>query len=165
MTRRSGVALLLCFAIVAAAAAIATFASLDAGDFYDSLRKPGWAPSPAVFAPVWTVLYTIMAYSVWRVWRAADRSEAGVRAARVAFVLFGVQLVLNALWSWLFFRWHLGMWATFDIIALWITLRFTLARFRPIDAPAAFLQLPYLLWVAYAAALCAAVWRMNPGTL
>ncbi len=165
MTKRSGIALLVSFAIVAAAAGIATLASLDAGTFYASLRKPGWAPSAGVFAPVWTVLYAIMAYSVWRIWRAADRSVAGVRGARAAFVIFGVQLVLNALWSWLFFHWHLGMWATFDIIALWVVLRFTLARFRPIDSPAAFLLLPYLLWVAYAAALCAATWRLNPGTL
>src|SRR5690242_17452120 len=81
-----------------AAAALGAFASADAGVFYAELARPSRAPPAAVFGPVWSVLYALMAVAAWRVWR-----NRGFVGARVALVLFIVQLAANALWSWLFF--------------------------------------------------------------
>lgn len=159
------VMLALSLLVVAVVGGLGAIASLDAAAFYATLRKPGWAPPAGVFGPVWTVLYLMMAVAVWRVWLKASRGEGGAVMASGAYGAYAAQLVLNALWSWLFFHWHLGLWAVIDILLLWFVLRLTLARFRRFDGVATLLLLPYLLWVAYAAALCAAVWRMNPGAL
>src|SRR3546814_2350052 len=92
------------------AAAIGVSASIQAVPFYTQLVRPGWAPPPDIFGPVWTVLYALMGIAAWLVWRVG-----GFRAARAALTLFLVQLAVNALWSWLFFGWHLGALAFADI--------------------------------------------------
>src|SRR5215468_11731018 len=84
--------------LTGAAGAIGAIASADAKEFYATLDQPAWAPPSAVFGPVWTLLYIAMACSAWLVWR-----ERGFARARGALGLFIAQLVLNALWSWLFF--------------------------------------------------------------
>src|SRR5690606_37211061 len=85
------------------AAAIGGMASINATEFYAELTQPSWAPPGGVFGPVWTVLYTLMGISAWLVQR-----ENGIKAAPVALSLFMIQLVLNALWTWVFFHWRLG---------------------------------------------------------
>src|SRR3546814_7211039 len=99
------------------AAAIGSAASIQAGPFYTQLVRPGWAPPPDIFGPVWTVLYALMGIAAWLVWRVG-----GFRAARAALTLFLVQLAVNALWSWLFFGWHLGALAFADIVLLWVLI-------------------------------------------
>jgi len=96
-----------------AAAAIGAIASVDAAAFYAQLSKPSWAPPAAAFGPVWTVLYALMGVSAWLVWRSP-------RPRRRALALFGAQLVANALWSWLFFAWHLGALAAVESNAILI---------------------------------------------
>src|ERR1044072_2859649 len=86
-----------------AAAAIGAIASANAGAFYAQLVRPGWAPPAGLFAPVWTVLYLLMAVSAWLIWR-----EFGFKEGRRALALFIIQLGANALWSWVFFVWHQG---------------------------------------------------------
>ena len=81
-----------------ATAAVGALATMDAASFYGQLARPSWAPSPSLFGPVWSVLYTLMGLSVWLVWR---QSEGGRRGLPVALYL--IQLAVNALWSWLFF--------------------------------------------------------------
>ena len=142
------------------AAAIGGAASIQASPFYTQLLRPDWAPPPAIFGPVWTVLYALMGIAAWLVWRVG-----GFRAARSALSLFLVQLALNALWSWLFFRWHRGALAFADILLLWAVIAATLISFWRIRPLAGALLVPYLLWVSFASALNYSVWQLNPQVL
>jgi len=148
--------LLLAFIVSAIGAA----ASLQAKSFYEQLVQPVWAPPSWVFGPVWTVLYVLMAVAAWLVWRCG-----GFRQNRLPLGFFLVQLVLNALWSWLFFGWRLGGWAFADILALLVSLAITIVLFWHVRPAAGALLIPYLLWVAFAAALNYVVWQMNPQVL
>ena len=139
------------------AAGIGAAASVQASSFYAELVRPSWAPPSAVFGPVWTVLYALMGIAAWLVWRAK-----GFRAARASLVLFLVQLAVNALWSWLFFGWHLGAPAFADIVLLWLLIVTTLALFWRVRLLAGVLLIPYLLWVSFASVLCYSVWQLNP---
>jgi benzodiazapine receptor len=142
------------------AAAIGAVASADAGAFYQQLVRPGWAPPQWLFAPVWTVLYALMGVAAWLVWRAH-----GFRQARAALAIFIVQLGVNALWSWVFFVWREGALAFAEVLLLWCLIVITAALFRRLHAVAAWLLLPYLAWVTFAAALTFSTWRLNPDLL
>ena len=143
-----------------AAAALGGIASANAGDFYTSLSRPSWAPPPSLFGPVWTVLYFLMGVAAWLVWK-----RAGFRAARGALTLFIVQLLANALWTWIFFAWRQGAFAFGEIVLLWILIALTIAMFWRVTPAAGMLLLPYLAWVSYATALTYAVWQRNPQLL
>lgn len=142
------------------AAAIGSAASIQAGSFYTQLVRPEWAPPPDVFGPVWSVLYAVMGIAAWLVWRVG-----GFRAARTALTLFLLQLAVNALWSWLFFGWHLGGVAFADIAMLWVLIVATLVAFWRVRPLAGVLLVPYLLWVSFAFALNYSVWQLNPQVL
>jgi len=143
-----------------AAAAVGAAASIQAASFYLQLTRPAWAPPAGVFGPVWSVLYTLIAIAAWRVWR-----KGGFRLQRVALTFFLVQLILNALWSWLFFGWHRGALAFADIVVLLACIVATLIAFWRIDRLAGALFVPYLAWVSFASALNFAVWQLNPQAL
>jgi translocator protein len=143
-----------------AAAAIGAFASANAAAFYGQLVRPGWAPPAWLFAPVWTLLYILMGVAAWLVWR-----EHGFRKGRTALALFILQLLANALWTWLFFAWNRGGLAFAEILLLWCLIVATVVAFRRLNALAAALLLPYLAWVTFATALTFATWRLNPGLL
>jgi benzodiazapine receptor len=147
-------------AVVSIAAGIGATASLDAGPFYDRLDRPGWAPPPSVFGPVWTVLYASMGIAAWLLWR-----STGFRAARFALSLFLAQLALNALWSWLFFGWHRGALAFADILALWVLIGATIVAFWRVRSLPGALLVPYWLWVGFACVLNYSVWHLNPQVL
>lgn len=148
------------FVVTFAASAIGAVASLQAESFYGQLVQPSWAPPSAVFGPVWTTLYALMAVAAWLVWR-----SGGFRMNRAALSLFVVQLALNALWSWLFFAWHRGAWAFVDIVALWVLIVATVVAFWRVRPLAGALLIPYLLWVSFASALNYSVWQLNPQIL
>ncbi|WP_425613006.1 TspO/MBR family protein [Xanthomonas hydrangeae] len=148
--------LMLCYLV----AALGAMASIKAASFYAELQRPAWAPPGWLFGPAWTVLYGMMAVSVWLVWR-----RGGWNSTRGALSLFVLQLGLNGLWSWLFFAWHLGAWAFVDIAALWLALVLTIVAFAKWQRVAAWLLVPYLLWVSFAAALNYSVWQLNPQVL
>lgn len=148
--------LVICFA----AAGLGSIASVQAGSFYMELVRPDWAPPPSIFGPVWTALYATMSIAAWLVWRIN-----GFRSARTALALFLVQLLLNALWSWLFFAWHLGAPAFADILLLWVLIVATLISFWRIQPMAGVLLIPYLVWVSFASALNYSVWQLNTQTL
>src|SRR5690606_5158439 len=117
-------------AMVFIAGGIGAWASMDAAGFYAELVRPAWAPPAAVFGPVWTVLYVMMGLAAWWVWRAGPSPMT-----RRAQALFVVQLVLNVMWSWLFFGWHLGGLAFLDICVLLVLIALTLGAFwriRPV---------------------------------
>jgi tryptophan-rich sensory protein len=143
-----------------ATAAIGAFASIDAQTYYASLKQPAWAPPAWLFGPAWTTLYTLMAVAACLVVR-----RAGLPAARPALALYGLQLVLNALWTWLFFRWHLGAWATAEVLMLLGAIALTARAFWRIRPIAGWLLAPYLAWVTFASALTVSVWRLNPTML
>lgn len=141
-------------------AALGGWASASAASFYAQLAQPSWAPPGWVFGPVWTLLYILMAWSAVLVWRAH-----GFQAARVPLLLFLAQLVLNALWSWLFFAWHLGAAALIDIGLLLGLIVATLVGFWRLHRTAALLLVPYVLWVGFAGVLNYAMWSLNPEQL
>ncbi len=143
-----------------AAAAIGARASIDAGAFYGALTRPSWAPPAWLFGPVWSMLYLLMAISAWLIWRAR-----GFAGAPAALALFVAQLVLNALWSWLFFVWHRGGLAFGEVLILWCAIVATAFSFWRINTLAGLLLVPYLAWVTFASALTYAVWQLNPDLL
>jgi tryptophan-rich sensory protein len=96
-------------------------------------------------------------------WLVSQRDET--RQARLALGLFVLQLVVNALWSWLFFAWMQGAWSFFDIVLLWALIVATLVCFGRIRPLAGWLLAPYLAWVTFAAALNYRLWQLNPAML
>lgn len=140
-------------ALVALAAFAGSQAQPDA--WYASIAKPSFNPPNWIFAPVWTTLYVLMAVAAWRVW-----VRSGLSAA---VVLWGVQLVLNAIWSPLFFELHRIDLALADIVALLVLLIATVVAFFRIDRIAGWLMVPYLAWVAFATVLTGAIFRLNVG--
>lgn len=144
-------------ALCLGAGAVGSWFTMPALDvWYAALRKPSWNPPNWVFAPVWTALYLTMAVAAWMVWR-----RAGVGAARTALILFVVQLILNVAWSALFFALRSPALGVAGIVALWAALVATIVSFGRISAGAAWLMIPYLVWVTFAGALNVAVWRLN----
>lgn len=127
------------------------------GEWYASLKKPSWNPPGWVFGPVWTTLYLMMAVAAWLVWK-----RGGFPAQRRALALFLVQLTLNAAWTPLFFGLHRPGLAFAEILLLWLAIAATLAAFRPVSGVAAWLLVPYLAWVSFAAFLNFTLWRLNP---
>ena len=142
------------------AAAAGGIASVEAGPFYLALVRPGWAPPAWLFGPVWSVLYLLMGISAWRVWRAG----AGHRSP-AALPVFVLQLVLNGLWTWLFFAWHRGGWAFAEIVLLWAAIVVAIVLFSRTSRLAAALLAPYLAWVTFAAGLNLSLWQLNPAVL
>ena len=159
-TSRQITGLLGWLAISFAAAGIGGLASAHAGGFYLDLTRPEWAPPGWIFGPVWSILYLLMGFAAWLIWR-----ERGFRRARTALLLFLVQLVANALWTWIFFVWHLGAVAFAEILLLWILILLTLMAFWRIRPLAGMLLFPYLAWVTFASALSYSIWQKNPHIL
>ena len=125
------------------------------GEWYAGLEKPSWNPPSWVFGPVWTTLYVLMGVASWLVW---DRHRG---AAQAALTLFVVQLIANALWSWLFFGIQSPFLAFIDIVVLWLLIVATTIAFWRLRPIAGALLLPYLAWVTFATALNFAIWRLN----
>ncbi len=129
---------------------------VEPGNWYQALIKPTWTPPDWVFPVVWPVLYICMGISAWLVWK-----DTGFDKSRDALTLFLVQLMLNVLWSWLFFGLHQVGTALADIILLWIIILFTILAFSFYNRLAAWLLVPYLLWVGFATALNFSIWNLN----
>ena len=126
--------------------------------WYAALRKPSFNPPNWIFGPVWTTLFVLMGISAFIVWnKGLDRK--GVKAALVLFI---IQLVLNMLWSYLFFTLHSPLYAFVEIIILWLAILLTMLKFFPISRAAGYLLLPYILWVSFAAVLNFTIFRLNP---
>jgi translocator protein len=147
------VLLTLCFA-VAGVGGLATSPNIP--NWYAGLAKPSWTPPNWVFGPVWSTLYIAMAVAAWLVWR-----KAGLAGAAMPMALFGIQLLLNALWSWLFFGLHSPGAAAIDIVLLWLAIAATTIAFWRRSAAAGILFVPYLVWVSFALTLNLAIWRLN----
>lgn len=127
------------------------------GEWYERLKKPSWRPPNRLFAPVWTVLYVMIAVSGWLVWR-----STGFSGAPLPLAVYALQLVLNAAWTPLFFGLHRPDLGLVDIVLVWLSIVATIVLFLPIQIAASLLLAPYLAWVTFATALNFAVWRLNP---
>ncbi len=123
------------------------------GQWYQELEKPSWNPPGWLFGPVWTLLYILMGIAVWMVWRE--------RGFSTGLYLFIAQLVLNALWSWLFFGLNRPDLAFFEIILLWGLILATMILFWRVRPAAGALFVPYLLWVSFASVLNHTLWKLN----
>lgn len=132
------------------------FTSMSLRSWYPLLQKPVWNPPRWVFAPTWTVLYLLMAVAIWLVWK-----EKNSPWKETAYKCFAVQLLLNLLWTPLFFGLQCPLCALIDIIILWIFIVATLISFYAVRPVAGWLLVPYLLWVSYALTLNAAIWYLN----
>lgn len=126
-------------------------------EWYPTLVKPFFNPPAWVFGPVWTLLYLMMGYAFFLVWD-LGRAYPGVR---FAIALFMVQLLLNALWSVLFFGARSPGWALLDIVLLWLAILATLLHFLRVKMLAGWLLAPYLAWVTFAGVLNIAIWNLN----
>ncbi len=140
-----------------AAAAIGGAATAEhVRTWYPTLAKPSWTPPGWVFGPAWTLLYILMSVAAWRIWRRRE-----LPGARAALRLHFVQLVLNALWSVLFFGLMRPGLALVEIVILWTLLVVILRAFLRLDRVAGLLWLPYVAWVTFATALNASIWWLN----
>ncbi len=124
--------------------------------WYRTLRRPAFAPPNWIFGPVWSLLYLLMAVAAWRV---TVSPASPLRTA--ALVLFAVQLALNLAWTWIFFRKHAMGAAAVEIGILWVEIGTTTIVFDRVTPLAAWLMVPYLAWVSFAAVLNWAFWRLN----
>jgi len=142
--------LVLCFS------AGAVGAQFTPGTWYAGLAKPAWTPPGWVFAPVWTTLYLLMAVAAWLV-----TLNGEWRQRCLPLALFILQLAVNAAWSWLFFGLQRPGWALLNILMLWGLVSVTVVLFLNTRRVAGILLLPYWGWLTLAAALNAAIWRLN----
>lgn len=126
-------------------------------EWYPSLVKPSFNPPDWVFGPTWTVLYVLMGIAAFLVWQ-KGWDESGVKAALALYV---VQLILNGLWSILFFGIQSPGWAFGEILLLWLCILATLVLFWRVTHVAGMLLLPYAAWVTFAAVLNGSIWILN----
>lgn len=139
---------------IGAISGIATSSGID--NWFMELNKPFFNPPNYVFGPVWTLLYLLMGISFFLILESPPGDMK-----RKAIMLFSIQLVLNFLWSFLFFKFHLLGLALVEIVLIWISILAMIISFYKINRSAAWLQIPYLLWVSFASVLNGAIWWLN----
>lgn len=126
--------------------------------WYEFLIKPYFNPPSWLFGPAWLTLYVLMAVAAFFVWMEGwEKKEV-----RIALSIYGVQLVLNTLWSILFFGLRSPLYGFLGIVPLWIAIALTIMLFYGISRKAAYLMIPYIVWVSFAAILNFTVWQLNP---
>src|SRR4030042_5396906 len=131
------------------------FTTPNIGGWYASIQKAAFTPPNWVFAPAWTTLFVLMGISLFLVW------EKDLKKNKIAVGIFVVQMTLNVLWSVLFFGMQNPFLAFVEIIALWIAILATIVLFYRVDRRAAWLLVPYIVWVSFAAFLNYSVWILN----
>lgn len=136
-------------------ALVAAFgAQFEPGAWYSQLQKPAWNPPNWIFGPVWTLLYIGIAVAGWLVWRETRRVQPALQ-------LWGLQLIANGLWSWLFFGLHRPGIALVDISVLFCLIVSFIIVSRRYSVAASWLFVPYAVWVGFATALNASIWSAN----
>lgn len=126
--------------------------------WYPTIIKPSFNPPNWLFGPVWSMLYAMMGVAAGLVWSKIDSNQQVVNKA---LLFFGIQLALNALWSYLFFGLHNPFLAFIEIILLWLMIYETYSQFSKIDKIAGYLFIPYLAWVGFASILNGSIWWLN----
>lgn len=139
-------------------------------DWYPMLVKPALNPPSWVFGPVWTTLFILMGISAFLIWssytKATEDKKKGLerKDVKIALGIFIGQLVLNTFWSIIFFGLHSPVGAFFELIVLWFAILIMIISFYKISRPAAWLLLPYILWVSFAGYLNYSIWQLNSST-
>ena len=126
--------------------------------WYATLQKPFFTPPNWLFAPAWITLYLLMGISAFIIWR----QEINKERVREALIVFLIQLILNSLWSVVFFGIKSPLYGVVVIIVLWIAILFTILKFFKLSTVAVGILLPYILWVSFAAVLNISIWISNP---
>jgi tryptophan-rich sensory protein len=130
--------------------------SSNISSWYAYLNKPSFNPPNYLFGPVWTVLYLLMGVSLYLVWTSPEGKQK-----TTALLVFTFQLLLNFAWSFIFFYFHETGLALVEIIVLWMSILLMIVLFFRINRTAAYLQIPYFLWVSFATVLNASIWHLN----
>ena len=143
------------FLLLAAAVASSGIA-FQPGAWYAGLEKPAWTPPDIVFPIVWTIIYILVAIAGARAWLCSGPGRRGL-----PFLMYGLQMIANAAWSWLFFGLHFMVLGMADILLLLALILGTIWAFRRIDGVATFLMIPYAFWVIYAATLNGGMIALN----
>ena len=133
------------------------FTSSGVDGWYAVANKPWFNPPNWIFAPVWTTLYILMGIALFLVWQA----DADKKLQQTAIILFAVQLTLNFFWSFIFFKLQQPGWALAEIILMWLIILLTILWVGKISATAAWLLVPYICWVSFAAVLNYSIWQLN----
>lgn len=139
--------------MLACFAAASSGAFFKPGPWYEALNHPPWRPPNWLFAPAWTVLFVLMAVAAWLVWE--------VDGFGLPIWLWGLQLVINAAWSWLFFGLRRPDLAFYELVLLWVAIVATTIAFATVRTDAAWLMAPYIAWVTFAGFLNLSLWRLN----
>lgn len=135
----------------------AAFTVTGEGSWYRSIQKPDWNPPGWVFGPVWTTLYILMGIAFYLVWK----STADKKIKTPAMVFWILQLILNLLWTVIFFYAHEIGYAFAEIVLLWLFILITIFLFARVSKLAAWLLVPYISWVSFAAILTYTIWQLN----
>lgn len=138
---------------------LAAFLTKDNMNMYERIIRPALAPKAYIFPIVWTILYILMGISSARVWIQRKEKPELVLDALMAYV---IQLILNFFWSLLFFNLQNFLFSFIWLVLLWIAITIMIARFYRVESFAAYLQIPYLLWVTFAGYLNFMIYRLNP---
>ncbi len=131
------------------------FTITSIGSWYSQINKPFFNPPNFIFGPVWTFLYILMGISLYLVWQSKNKNK------KIALTFFFVQLILNSLWSILFFGLQNPLLAFIEIIILWIAILMTIIKFHKISKAASYLLIPYILWVSFASILNLSIYLLN----
>ena len=134
-----------------------TFTASAIPEWYAILAKPSFSPPNWIFAPVWALLYIMMGLAAALVWQKGLQNPR----VRTALVVFLVQLILNLVWSILFFGLRSPLYGLVDILFLWAMILVTIAQFSRVSIPAALLLIPYILWVTFASGLNLGIFLLN----
>ena len=133
------------------------FTTPQISTWFATLKKPSFSPPNWLFGPVWTALFILMGISLFLVWR----KGLNYPSVKIALIIFGAQLLLNILWSFLFFAQRAPLTGFIEIILLWVMILITILVFYPISKTAGLLLIPYILWVSFASILNFSLWRLN----
>ncbi len=152
------VPLLVCLTVCFAVGFLGSQASMmGLQTWYPTITKPAFNPPGWIFAPVWSILYLMMGAALWQIWTSAPSKNRTIGLA-----LFAAQLVLNGLWSWIFFAWQKLPMAFIEIVLLDLAILATILVFRKVRGSAAWLLVPYLVWCCFATLLTFTIWKLNP---
>ena len=143
-------------AVALGVGALAAFFTRGNMDIYENISKPPLSPPMVLFPIVWSILYALMGIGAARIWMAPPSAERS-RGLNI----YIAQLIVNFFWSLIFFNAQAYGFAFFWLIALWLLVLWMILTFRKVDPLAAWLQVPYLLWLTFAAYLNAGIWLLN----
>lgn len=146
----------ICIAICLTLGLLSGFSTVDEiANWYRFIYKPSWNPPNWIFGPMWTTLYILMGIAVALIWQSSHQPK------KRAIILFIIQFIFNLAWSFIFFNLHAIGWALAEILMMLLFIMLTIVSFYKINKTAAFLLIPYLLWVSFATVLNGSIWYLN----